>query len=42
MSVMDTIFTPAELGSLRADGPIPLYHQLYGLLKQRILSGSLA
>lgn len=42
MSVMDSIFTPAELGSLRADGPIPLYHQLYGLLKQRILSGSLA
>ncbi len=42
MSILDSIFTPAELGSLRADGPIPLYHQLYGLLKQRILSGSLA
>lgn len=42
MSVMDNIFTSAELGSLRVTGPIPLYHQLYGLLKQRIVSGSLA
>ena len=30
-----------ELGSLQADGPIPLYHQLYQLLEQRILSGEL-
>ena len=42
MSVLDEIFTSAELGSLRTEGPIPLYHQLYGLLKQRILSGILA
>lgn len=41
MSPMDSIFSAAELGSLRVHGPIPLYHQLYGLLKQRILSGSL-
>ena len=41
MSLLDNIFTPSELGSLRAYGPIPLYHQLYGLLRQRILSGSL-
>ncbi len=42
MSVLEKIFAPAELGSLRVNGPIPLYHQLYRLLKQRILSGSLA
>ncbi|MCY4041672.1 MAG: GntR family transcriptional regulator [Gammaproteobacteria bacterium] len=42
MRVLNDIFTPAELASLRTDGPIPLYHQLYGLLKQRILSGVLA
>jgi len=30
-----------ELGSLRTEGPIPLYHQLYQLLRQRILSGGL-
>ncbi len=41
MSVLEDIFTPAELASLRTEGPIPLYHQLYGLLKQRIVSGVL-
>ena len=30
-----------ELDSLQGDGPIPLYHQLYQLLKQRILAGEL-
>ncbi len=42
MSGMNQLFTPMELDSLRSDGPIPLYHQLYQLLKRRILSGSLA
>ena len=41
MNILASLFTDSELGALRADGPIPLYHQLYGLLKQRILSGSL-
>ena len=42
MGRIGQLFTPIELGSLRADGPIPLYHQLYQLLKRRILSGTLA
>ena len=42
MSKVKNTFTPMELGSLQADGPIPLYHQLYQLLKRRILSGALA
>ena len=41
MTEIERIFTPVELGSLRADGPIPLYHQLHQLLKRRILSGAL-
>ena len=39
---IERMFTPLELGSLQADGPIPLYHQLHQLLKRRILSGALA
>ncbi len=42
MGSINQVFTRMELGSLRADGPIPLYHQLYQLLKRRILSGTLA
>ena len=42
MDKTSQLFTPMELGSLRTDGPIPLYHQLYQLLKRHILSGSLA
>ena len=42
MGRISQLFTPMELGSLRTDGPIPLYHQLYQLLKRRILAGSLA
>lgn len=38
---MSALFTDAERGSLMADGPIPLYHQLYQLLKRRIASGSI-
>ena len=41
MGRMSQLFTPMELGSLRTDGPIPLYHQLYLLLKRRIRSGTL-
>ena len=41
-SEMQPLFTPVELASLQAESPIPLYHQLYQLLKQRILSGELA
>ncbi len=42
MTDIHQYFTPVELGSLRADGPIPLYHQLYQLLKLRIQSGELS
>ncbi|MDE0061976.1 MAG: GntR family transcriptional regulator [Gammaproteobacteria bacterium] len=42
MRKIGQLFTPMELASLRAEGPIPLYHQLYQLLKRRILSGTLA
>ena len=41
MGRINQLFTPMELGSLRADVPIPLYHQLYQLLKRRVLSGTL-
>ncbi|MCY4213637.1 MAG: GntR family transcriptional regulator [Gammaproteobacteria bacterium] len=41
MDDLQRLFTPMELGSLRADSPIPLYHQLHQFLKQRILSGEL-
>ncbi len=41
MSSIDQLFTPMERASLRPDGPIPLYHQLYQLLKRQILSGAL-
>lgn len=39
---LNALFTEAERSSLKADGPIPLYHQLYQLLKRRIASGSIA
>ena len=39
MDELQRLFTPMELDSLRADSPVPLYHQLYQLLKQRILGG---
>jgi GntR family transcriptional regulator len=39
---MNVLFTQAERTSLKADGPIPLYHQLYQLLKRRIASGSIS
>ena len=42
MDDIGRLFTPMELTSLRADSPVPLYHQLFQLLKQRILAGELS
>lgn len=42
MNDIGDLFSAAELKALQADSPIPLYHQLYQLLKRRILNGSLA
>lgn len=42
MSDITELFSASELKMLQADSPIPLYHQLYQLLKRRILNGSLA
>ncbi|ARN73445.1 GntR family transcriptional regulator [Oceanicoccus sagamiensis] len=40
--VIDKLFTQLELGSLRGEAPTPLYYQMYTLLKNRILDGSIA
>ena len=40
--VIDKLFSELELRSLRGDAPTPLYYQLYTLLKNRILDGSIA
>ena len=40
--VIDKLFTQLELESLRGEAPTPLYHQMYTLLKSRILDGSIA
>jgi len=42
LSKAKSLFSPTELKSLQAEGPIPLYHQLYLLVKRRILDGSIA
>ncbi|CAN0566601.1 unnamed protein product, partial [Laminaria digitata] len=42
LSDITELFSASELKMLQADSPIPLYHQLYQLLKRRILNGSLA
>jgi len=42
MTKTESPFSDAERHSLNSAAPIPLYHQLYRLLRQRILSGSLA
>ncbi len=36
---VDELFSAEELGSLQPAAPLPLYHQLYGILKAHILSG---
>jgi GntR family transcriptional regulator len=40
MHAIDDLFTPEQRRSLSPDSPTPLYHQLYSLLKTRILNGT--
>lgn len=41
-SVISQLFSQRELESLQTDAPTPLYHQMFTLLKSRILNGSIA
>lgn len=41
MKDISKVFTNNELQSLSAESPAPLYHQVYTLLKSRILDGSI-
>lgn len=40
--VIEKLFTEHDLRSLRGEAPTPLYYQMYTLLKNRILDGSIA
>ena len=40
--VIYKLFTEHDLMSLRGEAPTPLYYQMYTLLKNRILDGSIA
>jgi GntR family transcriptional regulator len=40
-SVISKLFSPRDLGSLQTEAPTPLYYQMYTLLKNRILDGSI-
>lgn len=40
--VIDKLFTARDRESLRGEAPTPLYYQMYTLLKNRILDGSIA
>ena len=40
-SVIDRLFSARDLGSLQSEAPTPLYYQMYTLLKNRILDGSI-
>ena len=40
-SVISTLFSPRDLDSLQSEAPTPLYYQMYTLLKNRILDGSI-
>ncbi len=40
-SVISTLFSERELDSLQSEAPTPLYYQMYTLLKNRILDGSI-
>jgi len=40
-SLPQNMFTEVEMNSLQGEGPIPLYHQLYMLIKTKIMDGSL-
>ena len=39
---MEEVFSPHLIGQLSKASPTPLYHQLFSLLKARILDGTLA
>ena len=39
---MEEVFSPHLTGQLSKASPTPLYHQLFSLLKARILDGTLA
>ncbi len=40
-SVITKLFSERDLGSLQSEAPTPLYYQMYTLLKNRILDGSI-
>ena len=40
-SVIDRLFSERDLNSLQSEAPTPLYYQMYTLLKNRILDGSI-
>ncbi|MEH6549236.1 MAG: GntR family transcriptional regulator [Pseudomonadales bacterium] len=40
-SVIDELFSQRDLDSLRSEAPTPLYFQMYTLLKNRIIDGSI-
>lgn len=39
---MEEVFSPHFIGQISKESPTPLYHQLFSLLKSRILDGTLA
>ena len=39
--IINKLFTQLELSSLRGEVPTPLYYQMYTLLKNRVLDGSI-
>jgi DNA-binding FadR family transcriptional regulator len=39
---MEEVFSPHLIGQISKESPTPLYHQLFSLLKSRILDGTLA
>ncbi len=40
-SVISKLFSARDLDSLQSEAPTPLYHQMYALLKNRVLDGSI-
>ena len=42
MNKIEDVFSKSERESLSSEAPAPLYHQMYTLLKNRILDGSIA
>ncbi len=41
-AAIDNLFSKRDLEAMQSDAPTPLYHQVYTLLKSRILDGSIA